>query len=264
MKDIVYWYDGSFDGLLCCVFESYRAKEIPSKICEIGNSQLSFFESKYIDAETNKAQRVKNGVIKTAGKEVYRFVQYAYLTCMKEKEYFILMFLRMAFAYGNVVMRMLADDVCSKLDKAVRFFLNEVHLFKGFVRFSVCNDVLVARISPKNFVLPLLANHFINRFPTQKFIIYDKTHKMALLYDDKSTRIIEAKDYVKPIADDEEIRFQKLWKMYYDTIAIKGRENPSCRRTHMPKRYWENMTEFTQNTGQTLFALSSRLFIPSE
>ena len=40
-----------------------------------------------------------------------------------------------------------------------------------------------------------------------------------------------------------EKHWQELWKRFYNTIAIEGRENPRCRMSHMPKRYWENMPE---------------------
>ena len=42
----------------------------------------------------------------------------------------------------------------------------------------------------------------------------------------------------------EELQYRRMWQTFYDTIAIQGRENPRCRMTHMPKRYWDNMTEF--------------------
>ena len=29
---MIYSYDGSYDGLLCCVFKSYQEKEIPEDI----------------------------------------------------------------------------------------------------------------------------------------------------------------------------------------------------------------------------------------
>ncbi|MFQ7855321.1 MAG: DUF4130 domain-containing protein [Eggerthella lenta] len=35
-----------------------------------------------------------------------------------------------------------------------------------------------------------------------------------------------------------------MWRRFYDTIAIEGRENPRCRMTQMPKRFWGTMTEF--------------------
>ena len=44
--------------------------------------------------------------------------------------------------------------------------------------------------------------------------------------------------------DEAEARYRLLWKRFYDTIAIRERENPRCRMTNMPKRYWGTMTEF--------------------
>ena len=46
-----------------------------------------------------------------------------------------------------------------------------------------------------------------------------------------------------PPASPEEVAFRRMWKRYYDTVAIAQRENPVCRRTHMPKRYWNWLTE---------------------
>ena len=44
--------------------------------------------------------------------------------------------------------------------------------------------------------------------------------------------------------DETEAKYRLLWKRFYDTIAIRERENPRCRMTNMPKRYWGTMTEF--------------------
>ena len=46
--------------------------------------------------------------------------------------------------------------------------------------------------------------------------------------------------------------YRKLWRSFYDTIAIEGRYNPKCRLTHMPKRYWNMMTEFQETDGTAL------------
>ena len=32
MEEVLYCYDGSFDGFLCCVFESYASRERPAAI----------------------------------------------------------------------------------------------------------------------------------------------------------------------------------------------------------------------------------------
>ena len=34
---VVYSYDGSFDGLLCCVFESYDRNEMPADVLRAAN-----------------------------------------------------------------------------------------------------------------------------------------------------------------------------------------------------------------------------------
>ena len=33
MTEMVYYYDGSFDGLLSCIFDSYAYRERPVAIC---------------------------------------------------------------------------------------------------------------------------------------------------------------------------------------------------------------------------------------
>ena len=48
--------------------------------------------------------------------------------------------------------------------KAERHLRQEAHLLCGFVRFSDHQGKLLAAISPKNFVLPLMAPHFADRY----------------------------------------------------------------------------------------------------
>ena len=33
MNNVIYQYDGSLDGFLCCVYESYVYKEAPAAFC---------------------------------------------------------------------------------------------------------------------------------------------------------------------------------------------------------------------------------------
>lgn len=63
------------------------------------------------------------------------------------------------------------------------------------------------------------------------------------MYQDKQQKIIPLENIEFPEADETELGYRKLWKQFYNTIAIEARYNPKCRMTHMPKRYWENMTE---------------------
>ena len=47
-REIIYQYDGSFDGLLCCVFESYTKKERPTAILRDGDDEPSLFEMRAV------------------------------------------------------------------------------------------------------------------------------------------------------------------------------------------------------------------------
>ena len=92
--DVIYRYDGSFDGFLCCVFASYEHKEVPVQICGPEDGQLSLLFMREIITDPLKAQRVWNSVPQKIGKEALAFIQKAFCSCMEQKEMAILLFLR--------------------------------------------------------------------------------------------------------------------------------------------------------------------------
>ena len=75
-------------------------------------------------------------------------------------------------------------------------------------------------------------------------MIYDRTHKEVLLYANGKWQITPLEDFTMARPDKKEAAYRRLWKRFYDTIAIRERENHGLRMTHMPKRYWSTMTEF--------------------
>ena len=243
-SSVTYGYDGSFEGLLCCVFESYHRKEVPVDILGPGAQQTLFFPIKHIETDLERAGRVLASIPQKMGDRALDFVQHSFLTCLAQKELNILLFMRLGYVSGPSVMNMLANDVVDTLFKAVTHLKRESHLLKGFIRFSVFNNALVAEIEPKNYVLPLLTQHFCERYPEEHFLIHDKTHGMALIYQPHRHAIVPIDDLEVPEADEAELTFRELWRIFYDTIAVEGRFNPKCRMSHMPKRYWKYMTEF--------------------
>lgn len=263
-SNLVYRYDGSFDGLLCCVFESYEKKEIPADILSPEVGQTTLLPVKEISTDLKKATRVLNSIPKAMGYDALELVRHAYLTCLEHKERFILLFLRIGYKKGYSVMNMLADDVVGTLIQAVKYLNRESHLMREFIRFSVLNQSLVAEIEPNNCVLPLLTRHFCERFPEERFLIHDKTHGMALVYQPYQCAIIPVDSLEMPEPDEEEEAFRDLWRLFYKTIEIKERHNPKCRMTHMPMRYWKYMTEFQKPCRSVKkLELEKRGFLPS-
>lgn len=249
-RDLIYRYDGSFEGLLCCVFESYDRREIPTAVLSPDDAQTTLLPEREIAFDAAKAERVAASIPKRIGAEAPGFVRRAFLTCLPGKEREILLFLRLGYRYGPRVMNLLTNETVHTLSRAVEFLNREAHLLKGFIRFSEFNGALAAEIEPKNFVLPLLAPHFRARFPKEKFLIYDRTHGAALVCQPRQTTIVPVESLELPDPDEGERKMRALWRLYYRTVEVEGRHNPVCRRNHMPKRYWNCMTEFC-NSGPT-------------
>ncbi len=247
MKEITYCYDGSFDGFLCCIFESYVRKEIPTAIFCDGDPFPALFPSCFIETNAHHARRVFCKV-KYLSPYAGNILQRAFLTCMPEKEIFLYRLVERLLREGPSFLRRQTDNTLYPLLTAIRHLQNEAHLLKGFLRFSDLNGVLGSEIQPKNQVLPLLQGHFCARYHQERFFIYDRTHHQALFH-------VPGKSVLQPLSffemappDSQEAHYRLLWKRFFDTVAIRERENPVCQRTHLPKRYRGTMTEFQEAT----------------
>jgi probable DNA metabolism protein len=241
---VVYRYDGSFEGMICCVYESFYRREHPLAITESGCAQMTLLDTREIITDTDHTKRVIDAIRSKISPEALDLVRKSYLTCLAEKELAVLRFLRLGFKEGPLVTGMLAEDSVDILHKAVRHMSREAHLLSGFIRFSDYDGLLVSVIEPKNCVLPLIADHFCDRYSCEAFVIHDATHELALLHQGGRREIAPMVDLPAMRVTKREVMYRALWKRFYDTIGVEGRFNPTCRMSHMPKRYWAHMTEF--------------------
>lgn len=241
--NLVYRYDGSLPGLLTCVFYSIADKEIPAAVLPFDSEERYLYPEREICTDPAKARRVAVSIPKKISPAAWDLVWRGYLTCHPQKDKLIVDFLRLGYRVGGKAVNMLGDDTVSALRGAVYHLNHEAHLLTGFIRFSIRAEVMTAVIAPKNNVLPLLAPHFRTRYPEDSFMIYDKTHGLAYFYSRGKEALRMVEDMELPPATAEEMQFRRMWKRYYDTIAIEGRFNPRCRMSHMPKRYWDCLTE---------------------
>ena len=241
--EMVYYYDGSFDGFLSCIFESYANKEVLTAIYCDEDAVPTLFDCRSISTDSAHALRVLRKLVKVSPYAA-ELVQKGFLTCMEDKELHLYQLIVKLLREGPSFLRNFSDGTLYPVACAVRHLEGEVHLLKGFVRFSELGGVLGSEIEPKNRVLPLLRSHFCGRFREDTFFIYDRTHKEALFYAGGKAIIRPLDEFQMAPPNEREAHYRLLWKRFYDTIAIKERENPRCRMTNMPKRYWNTMTEF--------------------
>ena len=244
--DIAYLYDGSFAGLLCCVHESYYQKELPFMIFDYDEVQETLFAVKEIVTDDDAAKKVENSIGRKISAEALKLVRLCYLSHMKNREIAILNFLRLGYKIGPAVTNMLTHDTVRTIIKCAQNVQSESHFYREFLRFSEYNGALIAIIEPKNFVLPVIAAHYCDRFPSEQMLIYDKSHKHAFIYQNGERSLIPLENLELPETEEKEKKYRALWKRFYDTIAIEGRINPKLRMNNMPKRYWAHLTEFME------------------
>lgn len=249
---VSYQYDGSFAGFLTCVFESYVNREEPVEFRLPDDPCCSLYPLRTVTPDQAHARRVYRSLADKLGWQGQRMVARGFLTCLPDKELWLWRFLRMGYQRGPALLRDLTDPTVDKLRKAVYHLEQEAHLYTGFVRFSELGGILVGEIEPKNRVLPLLRPHFCGRYPQENFVLHDRTHKEALVHQPGRWVILPVEDFQLGPAGETELAYRKLWRSFYETIAIEGRYNPKCRLAHMPKRYWNMMTEFQETDGTAL------------
>ncbi|MCL1796591.1 MAG: TIGR03915 family putative DNA repair protein [Clostridia bacterium] len=242
-ENSLWLYDGSLKGFYCCVYESVYSRRLPIDIRSAQADDPTLLPEKYIETDAGRAARVRRGISRNISEAALSLVETVFLSCLVQKEITTLRFLLFGFAQGERALSALHNPVVHAMRRAEQHLRGEAHLLTGFIRFSDHGGALIASIQPKNFVLPFLADHFLDRLQRETFMIYDKTHHAALIQEKGRRQIVEIENVKEFLASEEELHYQALWKQYYRTIAIEARHNPKCRMTHMPKRYWAEMTE---------------------
>ncbi|MDF2802997.1 MAG: hypothetical protein K0S61_2900 [Anaerocolumna sp.] len=217
-----------------------------------GNMEL-FCEYIYVLEEEEKVKKVIKAIKDKISARALEIVLTAACSCDSDKADDIYRFLILGFSMGNKILDYTTHDVVLKIFNMNRNVGNETHHYKGFARFiEIENKILLGKITPKNDIIRLLAPHFSDRLGLENFIIYDEFRKTAIIHR-------SGYPWVYTNADDldldsfskgtkEEIEFSKLWKTFFNTIAIEERKNPKLQRNNIPLRFRGNMLEFNTST----------------
>ncbi len=240
-----YLYDGSLDGFLTIVFDCYSTKTLPQKILVKTDYTPNFLDNIVsIQTDPEKAERVFTGIEKNIGYITLNNTYYAFLCNEKDKEICLLKYLCDGFDYGPKINNRLTISYVFQVMAMKKRAFGECHRLKGLLRFQeVANNLYYASLHPDNNIIEPLAHHFINRLPTQNFIIHDKTRNICLLYNGKEYQIMDATNLKIPNISETEQKYQELWKLFFKTISISERKNPRCQMQYMPKKYWKDLIE---------------------
>lgn len=242
---MVYLFDGSFEGLLTCVFEAYSSKERDVSFKNKATYIPSFLdEVKEIETDMGKFERVYLSIPKKISQRAQEIVYRAWLSEDENAPDLIYYFLRIGYKMGGRVTDYLQDQRISKIIDLDRKVGREAHRFLGLLRFKeVAEGIFYAGYEPDYNITILIAPHFVRRLSMQSFIIHDRKRNISAVFDGSELVIT---DKVPQVGDEktvEEDEYAALWKAFFKSIAIKERRNPRAQMRFMPKKYWKNLTE---------------------
>ena len=256
----VYVFDHTLDGLLTAVFDSFFLHQQPEFLLAEGE-QLPLFadEPHRVVTDSEKAERVWKGLEKHLSKDGLRMITVSWLSEERALNQPLFNFICKVFRREpfDSYERNASDPDVLEVRNTCRRVLHEQLRMKQFIRFQKAKDgTYLAVVSPDHNVLPLIIDHFQDRFNDQPWLIYDAKRHYGYYYDGAAAPIhitfedeaavpfnlSNGKLDADVLSENDQI-FQQLWRTYFKAICIKERMNPRKQLSDMPRRYWKYMTE---------------------
>lgn len=244
--------EDTLDGIYTALFDAFVYKNRMEKpyedtisiaIGESGNMEL-FTQEIPVVTDTVKAHKTMDAIRRKLGFHIHNTLFYALCHFSEERGTVVLGYLVRAFSVGPRISEQLGDFYVMRVLELSRKVSRECEKFYGFIRFRDNGKFLFARFAPKCNVLPMIEEHFSDRFPGENFVIYDENRKLSLVHPMNSESFFVMGNEINPELVLKEDAFESLWKQYFDAMAIQERKNGNCQRNLMPIWYRKHAVEF--------------------
>lgn len=251
---VIFVYDKTFEGLLTAVFDAYSRRVFPDALLAEGEPFPLFYdETVTVCTDAAKADRVWKGLERKISKTSLSGVTVTWLSELPEVDMLLFRYIRKAIDSPVTIEFNLGDPDVLETAKIWKKVNNERLRVMQFFRFQKAADgTYFAAVAPIYNVLPLVLPYAQDRFADQRWLLYDLKREYGFYYDLQETTEVrfEEKDshlltglLADDIMDQDEKLFQRMWKAYFKSIAIRERLNPRLHRQHMPERFWKYMPE---------------------
>lgn len=251
---LVYQYNGSFEGLLTCIFEAYNRREFPDVVEATGARPVDMFAQVVeVASDSVKAGRVWKGIRDRLSAKNQQLLYYAFLSEVKGIEMKILKFARRLFDEKASIETDFGDQDVLEVVQNARKVKKEAMRMLQFVRFQQTKDGLYfCGIEPEYDVLPLVLGHFRSRFADQQWLLYDLKRNYGAFYNRSAVEEVQLSgseisrqtgQVSENVLHEGDALYQTLWKTYFKNLSIAERKNLRLQRQHMPRRFWKYITE---------------------
>ncbi len=254
-----YLYDGSFDGLLTCIYQHYYGAAASGIYQQDYYQPGLMVNSQVVKTNPALAKRVCIAIEEKISGEALEKIYHVYLSSDPIKENLILNYLRLGFKMGAKADHYHSHPDVYSLHKLNQRVEIETHRLLGLLRFKDTGRFLYAAMSPDHHILTLIADHFADRLAGERWIIHDQKRKLAIVYDGqddgKNKLPIQDKWYLTDFSysmddiADKDQHWQQLWQLYFQKIGIESRLNPRLQSRFVPQRYRRHLLEFQSISG---------------
>ncbi len=237
-------YDGTYEGFLTLVYESYYKKLKINKIQKDKTNALLFEDIHEIITDEEKAKKVLNALKEKFTLKNFNTITNTFLCDTKEFEIHLFEFIILGFKNQSNL-----KDINHKsvffLQELEKELFRVVHRMYGFLRFEELEDkTLYAKIDTKYNILYFLGKHFTQRLSSCDFIIHDVKREYAFVKHKSEISIKHVASFEEPTFSDDEDKFKALWKTFFQSVSIKERKNKKLQLNFVPLIYRTHMSEF--------------------
>lgn len=255
----IFLCEDSVDGIFTGVYDAWdsRLGHENVKLALKGEANYELF-ARYREVKTDreKAEKVANTLRKRLGSEDYSCIYQAALSGDDRKAEYIYRTVAAGLAGGRrgaVMQNLQNPDICRVFELSRRTG-NEAHRYYQFLRFlELENGVLFSEIRPENDVLPLIGEHFADRFPGEHFLVYDRTHQTFLMHEAYQQWVLISGEELNREAvgkiSENEVQIAALWKGFCRSVAIMERKNLGLQQQFLPLKFRAFMTEMGSDGG---------------
>lgn len=257
----IYLFDHTLDGLLTAVFDAYLRKSRPDLLLPEGAPLPLFYDEVHtVVTDDGKAGRVWRGLQKRLSAAALRCLTQSWLAEEAETPMLLFRYICLAIDSPTSIETNFAHPVVLELMRMWKRVGSERMRLMQFIRFQKAADgTYFAAVEPEKNALPLVIEHFRDRFPDQRWLIYDVRRRYGYYYDlqqvqqvtfdeQDAPRLEEGGRLPDSLAAPDESLYRRLWQTYFKAICIKERLNPRKHKQDMPVRYWKYLTEKQDDT----------------
>lgn len=255
MKYILQCED-SIEGIFSAVYAAWELKygheNTELQISGTEGTNIELF-STYImlQPDAEKAEKVLNTIRRKCSDRVYESLFHAACADAADKADAIYRYIQVALQMGNKVLNHLTDPAVVRIMELSRAVGNAEHHYLGFLRFiEIPGNILLARYEPKPRLTELIMPHFVERFPEERFVIWDTRRNVAGVHVPGENYIMlqlsENQVAVLKQYSEDNIKAEQMWKTFVDHISIKERENKKLQQNNLPLHFRTYMPEFNE------------------